>query len=156
MCLGYATHLATVGVIVRQHPQNTQRPDRPKGLVIDGKPNTVNGQSIESAICASTNQGNSPWVRLDLKKAYLVSLVRVIIFGSTGQSIVIHVGNSLTKNGNNNRQCGTVGYNSTENRQAIWKDVVCSPPVWGKYINFDRTVYNHYLEICEAAFRYGQ
>ena len=139
-----------------QYPQNTQRPDRRKGLVIDGKPNTVNGQSIEPAICASTNQGHNPWVRLNLKKAYLVSLVRVIIYGTTAQSIVVHVGNSLTKNGNDNHQCGRVVYVHDDREKAVWKDVACSPPVWGRYINFDRTVYNHYLEICEAAFRYGQ
>ena len=25
-------------------------------------------------------------------------------------------------------------------RRAIWRDVYCTPPEWGRYINFDRTV----------------
>ena len=158
MCSGNATHLANLGVTVTQHPQNTRRPSRPKGFMIDGLPTTVNGQSISNSRCASTNRGDDPWVRLDLKKAYLVSLVRAIIFGTTGQDVVVRVGNSLTNNGNDNSQCGTVpvpdDYPPTTT--AYWRDVPCSPPVWGRYINFDRTVTNHYLEICEVAFRYGQ
>ena len=158
MCSGYATHLANFGVTVTQHPQNTERPSRPKIRVIDGIPSSVIGQYINQlTTCASTNQGDNPWVRLDLKKAYLVSLVRVIIYGSTGQNVVVRVGNSLTNNGNDNHQCGTVAvpdvYRTTTT--AYWRDVACSPPVWGRYINFDRTKQNHYLAICEAAFEYG-
>ena len=158
MCSGYATHLANLGVTVTQHPQNTLRPSRPKGLMIDGMPTTVNGQSLyPGSTCASTNHGNNPWVRLDLKKVYLVSLVRVIIYGSTGQNVVVRIGTSLTNNGNDNHQCGTVpvpdDYPTT--RTAYWRDVACSPPVFGRYINFDRTKLYHYLEICEAAFEYG-
>ena len=158
MCSGNATHLANLGVTVTQHPQNTDRPSRPKGKVIDGQPTTVTGLSISSSTCASTDKGDNPWVQLDLKKAYLVSLVRAIIFGSTGQNVVVRVGNNLTNNGNDNHQCGTVpvpdDYPPTIT--AYWRDVPCSPPVWGRYINFDRTWQNHYLEICEVAFRYGQ
>ena len=158
MCSGNATHLANLGVNVTQHPQNTGRSGRPKGKVIDCIPTTVTGQSISSSTCASTNKGDNPWVRLDLKKAYLVSLVRAIILGSTGQNVVVRVGSSLTNDGNSNHQCGTVpvpvDYPPT--RTAYWRDVPCSPPVWGRYINFDRTKQTHYLEICEVAFRYGQ
>ena len=159
MCPGYATHLANLGVTVTQHPKNTGRTSRPKGLMIDGMPTTVNGQSLEpGSTCASTNRGDNPWVQLDLKKAYLVSLVRVIIYGSSGQNVVVRVGNSLTNNGNDNHQCGNVSvpddYPTT--RTAYWRDVPCSPPVWGRYINFDRTFTNHFLEICEVTFRYGQ
>ena len=158
MCLGNATHLANLGVNVTQHPQNTDRLGRPKGLMIDGQPTTVTGQSISSSTCASTNIGDNPWVRLDLKKAYLVSLVRAIIYGNTGQNVVVRVGNSLTNNGNDNYQCGNVpvpnDYDTTTT--AYWRDVPCSPPVWGRYINFDKTEKARYLEICEVAFRYGQ
>ena len=159
MCPGYATQLANLGVTVTQHPQNTDRPGRPKGKMIDGMPTIVNGQSLSpGSTCASTNRSDNPWVRLDLKKAYLVSLVRAIIYGSTGQNVVVRVGSSLTNSGNDNYQCGTVpipdDYPPTTT--AYWRDVPCSPPVWGRYINFDRTWQNHYLEICEVAFKYGQ
>ena len=157
MCSGYATHLANLGVTVTQHPLNTLRPSRPKSLLIDGMPTTVNGQSLGiGSTCASTNQGDDPWVQLDLKKAYLVSLVRAIIFASTGQNVVVRVGNSLTNNGNDNHQSGMVVFVRDDRGNAVWKDVACSPPVWGRYINFDRTATNHFLEICEVAFRYGQ
>ena len=156
MCSGYATHLANLGVTVTQHPQNTERPSRPKTRVIDGIPSRVIGQDINLlTTCASTNRGDNPWVRLDLKKAYLVSLVRVIIFGSTSQNVTVRVGNNLTNNGNDNHQCGMVVYNENNNRNAVWRDVTCLQPVWGSYINFDRTWQYHYLEICEAAFEYG-
>ena len=157
MCSGNATHLANFGVTVTQHPRNTDRPSRPKGLMIDGQPTTVNGQSLlPGSTCASTDPGDNPWVRLDFKKAYLVSLVRAIIYGTTAQNVVVRVGSSLTNNGNDNHQCGMVGYVYGDREKAVWKDVPCSPPVWGRYINFDRTKQNHRLEICEVTFRYGQ
>ena len=156
---GNATHLANLGVTVTQHPHNTDRTSRPKGLMIDGMPTIVNGQSLyPGSTCASTNRGDDPWVRLDLKKAYLVSLVRAIIFGSTGQNVVVRVGSSLTNHGNTNHQCGTVPVpdNYATTTTAYWRDIHCSPPVWGRYINFARTEKAKYLEICEVAFRYGQ
>ena len=138
---------------VIQHP-DTKDPIRAKVKVIDGIPASVDGQSLHSTKCASTKQGNNPWVRLDLKKAYLVSLVSVIIHGTTGKDVAVHVGNSLTNNGNINKLCGKVP--DAERDKAIWRNVSCSPPEWGQYINFDRTVKKHYLDICEAAFEYGQ
>ena len=154
--VGYATHLAKLGVAVTQHPQNTNRFSRPMTLLINGIPTTVQGQRIFPTKCASTGQGDNPWVRLDLKKAYLVSLVRVIIYGTTAQNVAVRVGNSLTNNGNDNHQCGMVVHVWNNRHYAVWRDVTCSPPVWGRYINFDRTVQNHFLEICEAVFEYGQ
>ena len=146
-------------MIVKQHPQNTQRPSQPKKKVIDGIPTSVNGQYINPySMCGSTNQGDNPWVRIVMKKSYLVSLVRVIIYGNTGQSVAVRVGNSLRNKGNNNYLCGNVPYNGTgsENRKATWRDIFCLPSQWGRYINFDRTVRYHNLEICEVAFKYGQ
>ena len=121
--------------------------------MIDGN---VNGQLIDqNSICASTKRGDNPWVRLDLKKTYLVSLVRVINFGTPGNNVAVRVGNS-SNNGNDNYLCGNVPYFNKGKRKAIWRDVSCTPPEWGRYFNFNRTVKNHYLEICEAAFEYGQ
>jgi hypothetical protein len=124
--------------------------------VIDGWTNSTTNskETIANLKCGQTGRGDNPWVRLDLKKAYLVSVVRVIIFGSSGQNVAVRVGSSLTNNGNDNHQCGIVPYIDSENRKAIWRNVSCSPPVWGRYINFDRTVTDHYLEVCEVAFNY--
>ena len=57
-----------------------------------------------------------------------------------------------------NHQCGTVPVpdDPTTTAMAYWRDVPCSPPVWGRYINFDRTVTYYYLQICEVAFGYSQ
>ena len=156
MYVGYATHLAKFGITVRQHPQNTQRRNRPKKKIINGIPTTFYGQNISPSICASTNRGDDPCVQLDLKKAYLVSRMRVTIYASTGSNVVVRVGNNLTNNGNDNHVCGTVPYVASENRKAVWRNVSCSPPEWGRYINLDRTAKDNYLEICEAAFEYGQ
>ena len=107
MCLGYATHLAKFGVTVMQQPNNKRR-HRPKEKAIDGIPNNVNGQLMDqNSICASTKRGDNPWVLLDLKKAYLVSLVRVINFGTPGNNVAVRVGNS-SNNGNDNYLCGNV------------------------------------------------
>ena len=105
MCLGYATHLANFGVTVTHHT-NTQRRGKSNEKMIDGIPTTVQKQGISSAICPSPSQGKNPWVQLDLKKVYLVSLVRAIIYGRSGKNVVVRVGNSLTNNGSDNHQCG--------------------------------------------------
>ena len=46
----------------------------------------------------------------------------------------IRVGNNLANNGNDNHNCGMAPYNSSNDVNAIWRDVICSPPVWGRYI----------------------
>ena len=62
---------------------------------------------------------------------------------------------SLTNYGDDNYNCGKAPYESSNSLAAIWRDVSCSPPVWGRYINFQRIVTNHILQVCEVAFNYG-
>ena len=122
---------------------------------IDGNPIHVTGQTLFGSDCAATMESDNPWLRVDLQKEYLVSRVRIIPIGNRGQNVYVHVGNSLTNNVNDNHECGRAPYDSSSHFNAIWRDVICSPPVWGRYINLQRIVTNVLLHICEVAFNYG-
>lgn len=154
MYVGLASNLSAVGAAVTQ---SGDFPNRGKQLAIDGLPIIVSGGIIRSSICAATARANNPWLRVELRDRYLVSLVRAIIFGSSGENVYVRVGDSLTNDGNDNAICGSPPFGGTTDniRRAIWRDVYCKPPVWGKYINFQRIVELSFLEICEVAFYYG-
>ena len=124
-------------------------------LAIDGSPKNVTGQMIDDFDCASTKFSQNPWLRVDLKKEYLVSHVRAILITERGRYLYVHVGNSLTNNGNDNHYCGKAPYDKSNSMDATWRDVNCNPPVWGRYINLQRIVLNDLLHLCEVAFNYG-
>ena len=121
---------------------------------IDGNPKDVTGQRLVSTDCAATTYSLNPWLQVDMQKEYLVSRVRAVLYDYEGGNVYIRVGNSLTNNGNDNHNCGNAPYDSSNDLNAIWRDVSCSPPVWGRYINLQRIVYGH-LRVCEVAFNYG-
>ena len=122
---------------------------------IDGNPKDVTGQTLVGTDCAGTTSSLNPWLRVDLQKEYLVSRVRVIPIGDRGENLYVYVGNNLTNNVNDNHECGKAPYDSSNDLNAIWRDVNCSPPVWGRYINLQRIVTNHILHVCEVAVNYG-
>ena len=122
---------------------------------IDGYPKDVTGQRLVSTDCAATTLSLNPWLQVDLRKEYLVSRVRAILYDYKGRNVYIRVGNSLANNGNDNHNCGKAPCDSSNDMNAIWRDVSCSPPVWGRYINLQRIVTNHILHVCEVAFNYG-
>ena len=122
---------------------------------IDGNPKNITGQTLVGKDCAGTMKSKDPWLRVDLQKEYLVSRVRAIPISDRGKNVYVHVGNSLTNYGNDNHKCGKAPYDSSTHNDAIWRDVSCSPPVWGSYINLQRIVENHILHVCEVAFNYG-
>ena len=122
---------------------------------IDGNPKDVTGQTLVGTDCAGTKSSLNPWLRVDLQKEYLVSRVRIIAMGDRGQNVYVYVGNSLKNDGNDNHNCGKAPYDSSNNFNAIWQDVNCSPSVWGRYINLQRIVTNDILHVCEVAFNYG-
>ena len=122
---------------------------------IDGNPKDGTGQTLYSTDCAGSKFSFNPWLQVDLQKEYLVSRVRVILIEDRGENVYVRVGNSLTNNGNDNHNCGKAPYDSSNSYFAIWRDVSCSPPVWGRYINLQRIVPNHVLHVCEVAFNYG-
>ena len=106
---------------------------------IDGNSKDVTGQALVHADCAATKFALNPWLRVDLQKEYLVSRVRAF-FADKGANVNVHVGNSLTNDGNDNKNCGKAPHDSSNHLKAIWRDVSCSPPVWGRYINLQRMV----------------
>ncbi|XP_062509144.1 uncharacterized protein LOC134185379 [Corticium candelabrum] len=124
------------------------------GKAIDGNPKDVTGQTLVGTDCAASKHSLNPWLRVDLQKEYFVSRVRVITISDRGENVYVHVGNNLTNNGNDNHNCGKAPYDSSNNLNAIWRDVSCSPPVWGRYINLQRIVTNDILHVCEVAFNY--
>ena len=122
---------------------------------IDGNPKDVVGQTLLGTDCAATKNSVNPWLRVDLQKQYLVSRDRAIFLEERGENVYVHVGNNLANNGNDNYNCGKAPYDSSNSLAAIWRDVSCSPPVWGRYINLQRIVTNQVLQVCEVAFNYG-
>ena len=114
-------------------------------LAIDGKSNH------DFVLCAATVQSSYPWLRVDVKKEYFVSSVQAVLYSGKLTSVYVYVGNSLTNNGNDNHECGK----APDATSLIWRNVSCSPPVWGRYINLQRKVGSHFLQVCEVAFNYG-
>ena len=121
---------------------------------IDGNPKDYTGQRLVGTDCAASQASLNPWLRVDLQKEYLVSRVRIIPIGIRGENVCVYVGNSLTNDGNDNHNCGKAPYNGSS-FIAIWRDVNCNSPVWGRYINLQRIVPNLILHVCEVAFNYG-
>ena len=155
MCLcdvGMATNLSkSFGATVAM--SSVFSPVHVAAKAIDGNPKEVTGQDLKGIDCAATTKSDDPWLRVDLQKEYLVSRVRIIPIGDRGENVYVHVGSSLTINGKDNHECGKAPYSNDE--MARWRDVSCSPPVWGRYINLKRIVTNHILHVCEVAFNYG-
>ena len=152
--VGMATNLAvSLGATVTM--SSVYGSDYVAAKAIDGNPKDVTGQPLDGTDCAATKYSLNPWLRVDLQKEYLVSRVRAILYDHKGQNVYVHVGNNLTKDGNDNHECGKAPYDSSTDKDAIWRDVSCSPPVWGRYINLQRIVTSNILHVCEMAFNYG-
>ena len=117
-------------------------------------PKDVTGQRLDGTDSAATKSSLNPWLRVDLQNEYFVLRVRALLYDDLSQNMSVHVGNSLTNNGNDNHNCGKVSFDSPSSN-AIWRDVSCSPPVWGRYINLQRIVTYDILRVCEVAFNYG-
>ena len=152
--VGMATNLAA-SLAATVTISSVYSSDFVSGKAIDGNPKDVTGQTLVGTDCAGSKHSLNPWLRVDLQKEYFVSRVRVITISDRGENVDVHVGNNLTNNGNDNHDCGKAPYDSSNNLNAIWRDVSCSPPVWGRYINLQRIVTNDVLHVCEVAFNYG-
>lgn len=121
---------------------------------IDGSSKTSES-SLNLTNCAVTKRSMNPWLRVDLKKQYLVSSGTVSFAYFSGEDLHVHVGNSLTNNGNDNQNCDLARNDGSNNGQKISKAFRCSSPVWGRYINLQRLVTNHFLVVCEVVLNYG-
>ena len=114
---------------------------------IDGLTNTA---------CAATKVSMDPWLRVDLKTAYLIASVETSFYQDRGNGAFVRIGSDLTNDGNNNSLCGTVP--NRDNGANIWTTtIVCSPPLWGRYINVQKIFSNKfYLSLCELKANYGR
>ena len=140
-----ASFLATVTMNSVYIANNAPSPGLVAELAIDGTSNNA------FALCAATAQSTNPWLRVDLKKEYFVSSVQVVLYPGKLTNVYVYVGNNLANKGNDNHNCGIAPDGISLN----WRNVFCSPPVWGRYINLQRKVTNHFLMVCEVTFNYG-
>ena len=148
--VGMATNLAvSLGATASMNSVYVNSKSAPAGLyaelAIDGNSN------IAFALCTGTAQSTNPWLRVDLKKEYFVSTVQATLYPGKYTSVYVFVGNNLANNGNDNHNCGKAPDASSLN----WRNVSCNPPVWGRYINIERKVTSHFLQVCEVTFNYG-
>ncbi|XP_076853513.1 fucolectin-1-like [Brachyhypopomus gauderio] len=111
---------------------------------VDGK----NNLKVKS--CACTRSEDNPWLRVELPRTYRVA--RVVIgyidkyFQGSLAGAEIHVGNSLTNNGNDNPIVAVV---NSENLSAKRKTEQRFHPTPGRYVNVMLPAKNKHLIICE-------
>ena len=106
--------------------------------------------------CAATrsSQPVKAWLRIDLKRVYLISKVIITFYAETGRNARIRVGSSTSNDGNDNLLCGTVN-NYVYTLASIQRTVQCKERLWGRYVNVQRQTSGN-LEICEVAIYNGQ
>ena len=111
---------------------------------------------ITNTECAATKLSMDPWLRVDLKTAYLIASVETSFYQDRGNGAFVRIGSDLTNAGNNNSLCGTVP--NRDNSETIWTTtIVCSPSLWGRYINVQKIFLNNfYLSLCELKASYGK
>ena len=115
-------------------------------LAIDGK--------LMGDLCAATLAAISPWLRVDLKTAYLITGVEASFRLNRGNGAIVRIGSNLTNNGNDNPKCGQPISNSAS---GTWTRTVCSAPLWGRYINVQKMSSSQsYLSVCELRANYSK
>ena len=118
----------------------------PASLAIDGK--------VSGSWCAATLLSTSPWLRVDLKTAYLITGVEASFWLRRGNGAVVRIGSNLTNNGNDNLKCGRPISNSAS---GTLTRTVCSPPLWGRCINVQNIFSSQrYLSVCELRANYSK
>ena len=154
MFVGMASNLsASLGATATMGSNNTS--NLSALLAIDGSPSNLIAQKQFVTDCAVTNYTTNPWLRVDFKKEYLVSSVKVMLMVEKGENVTIRVGNSLVNNGNDSNYCGLAHYEAPATTNATWRDVHCNPPVWGQYLNLQSIDGYSALRVCEVVFSYG-
>ena len=140
--------MTAIGAVAEHGPLATWGSNKlPASLAIDGVTNTK---------CAVTLASMNPWLRVDLKTAYLIASVETSFYQDRGDGAFVRIGSDLTNAGNNNPLCGTVP--NRNNGKTIWTTtIVCSPSLWGRYINVQNILSSTgYLSLCELKASYGR
>nr|XP_014354454.1 PREDICTED: pentraxin fusion protein-like [Latimeria chalumnae] len=112
---------------------------------VDGNRN----KNYYSNSCSATRDDLDPWWRLDLEKPYKISSITITnredCCPGRLQGAVIHIGNSLENEGNDNPVCGTVSLNLAEPTQTF-----CCKGMKGRYISIQIPGRKEYLTLCEV------
>ena len=139
--------MAAIGAVATHGPLDTINSRFQASLAIDGVTNTR---------CAATIASMDPWLRVDLKTAYLITSVEASFYRDRGNGAVVRIGSDLNNDGNDNPLCGTVP--NRNNGADIWTTtVVCSSSLWGRYINVQNILSSTgYLSLCELKASYGR
>ena len=141
--------MTAIGAVATHGPLATWGPNKlPASLAIDGK---------LSGGCAAADLSTTPWLRVDLKTAYLITSVETSFHEDRGNGAFVRIGSDLTNAGNDNPLCGTV--RNTDNSNTIWTTtIVCSPLLWGRYINVQKnsSPTKRFLSVCELKANYGR
>ncbi|XP_064410056.1 uncharacterized protein LOC102363098 [Latimeria chalumnae] len=115
------------------------------GHAIDGNSNS----NYFSSSCTATKNDFGPWWRLDLAKTYKVSSITITNRGDCCpqrlNGAVIHVGNSLDNNGNDNPTCGSVTSLSAGSTQTF-----CCEGMGGRYVSINIPGRREFLSLCEV------
>ena len=145
--VGGQIDMTAIGAVAEHGPLDTIDSRYQASLAIDGVTNTG---------YATTNPSMDPWLRVDLKTAYLIASVETSFYRNRGNGAFVRIGSDLTNDGNNNPLCGTVP--NRNNGKTIWTTtIVCSPSLWGRYINVQKIFPNNfYLSLCELKASYGR
>ena len=108
------------------------------------------GHYFYGKTCTHTTVEDNPWWRVDLIIPTLVT--QLVIFNRVDcckdrlNNFTIHVGSSLTNNGNANPSCGGL---QSMNKNYV-KTIQCPNPVIGRYVNIQLHHSNIALTICEV------
>ncbi|XP_039662591.1 uncharacterized protein LOC120562764 isoform X2 [Perca fluviatilis] len=99
--------------------------------------------------CTHTNNDLKPWWRLDLMKTYRINTVTITNRGDCCSERIngaeIHIGNSLSDNGNGNPRCAVISSIKAGTSQTF----VCNG-MEGRYINIVIPGRQEYLTLCEV------
>ncbi|XP_065834079.1 uncharacterized protein [Oscarella lobularis] len=113
-------------------------------LAIDGE--------VMGDLCAATLLSTSPWLEVDLETAYFITSVESSFWSNGGDGAIVRVGSNSANNINVNPKCGQPISNSATGK---WIRTVCSPPLWGRYINVQKiSSTKSYLSVCELRANY--
>ena len=145
--VGGQIDMTAIGAVATHGPLATINSRFQASLAIDGVTNTK---------CAATLPSTKPWLRVDLKTAYLITSVETSFYEDRGNGAFVRIGSDLTNDGNDNPLCGTVSNRS--NGASVWTTTIaCSPSLWGRYINVQKIFPNNfYLSLCELKANYGR
>ena len=155
-CVGPKLNLNEIGASAAQGPQNRYATFGKASLAIDGHIRKTTANTLVWKQCTASQSSSrvNAWLRIDLKRAYLISKVIITFYNRAGRNAMIRVGSRISNDGNDNLLCGTVKGYSGSSLASIQRTVQCKEKLWGRYVNVQRPTSGN-LEICEVEIYNG-